>query len=51
MRVHPSPSRRLAGTWIARVTAWGFGEIPADAFPLNGYRRDSFVSLALERHF
>lgn len=44
-------SRRFGGAWIARLTARTFAKIPEDAFPLNGYRRDSLLSFALERHF
>jgi hypothetical protein len=44
-------SRRFGGSWVARATARTFSRIPADAFPLNGYRRDAVVGFTLERHF
>lgn len=44
-------SRRFGGAWIARVTARTFAGIPEDALPLNGFRQDTMLSFALERHF
>lgn len=44
-------TRRLAGNWRIAAEARGFAGIPADDFPLNGYRMDSYVQLGLEYHF
>jgi hypothetical protein len=37
--------------WKLVSEARGFGWIPHDDFPLNGFRDDSYVQIGLERHF
>ncbi|MFM7182180.1 MAG: hypothetical protein ACKO2G_12045 [Verrucomicrobiales bacterium] len=44
-------SLRLGENWVVAAEARAFAGIPEDDFPLNGYRRDSYVQLGLEYHF
>jgi len=44
-------SRRMGEHWKLVMEARGFAGIPADDFPLNGFRNDHYVQIGLERHF
>ncbi|CAN5173819.1 hypothetical protein BH23VER1_BH23VER1_32810 [soil metagenome] len=44
-------SMRFGGHWVARAEARAFANVPADDFPLNGFRRDHYLRLGLEYHF
>jgi len=42
---------RFGENWVVAAQARAFLGIPADDFPLNGYRRDHYVQLGIEYHF
>ncbi len=44
-------SMRMGEHWKLVMEARGFAAIPADDFPLNGFRNDHYVQIGLERHF
>lgn len=44
-------SLRLGERWKFVMEARGFGALPPDDFPLNGFRTDPHVQIGPERHF